>query len=438
MPRVRQSELPSGVSIKKDTLHGTECFRVSLGKKFTGKKDPIRRRFPTLKLAHAWLFGEAQEKKVQVESVLDLQARHGEAAFKLSHEQLAEAIAAFKACSEAGVGLTASVEMGVAHAKPASGKISVEDATTKMIAEKTEDGCSPAHTTELKKKITRFKKWLPQGKQKNISFVSVLDVRAFIDEVGKTSGNKRAIRRNLSPLFAWAVEHGYIPRNPCTKMAVGRRRNASQKMAVNPDGEKVRVVRFKVVDLRRALALLKNGFELAAPPAEPQREKFNKKFGALLVRVAPMKLIPWFVLGCFAGLRPEEAEKFRWEWVDFDNSQLDVPRHIAKDRQDRYPAIEPVLRDWLKAFECKKGAMKPRNFRRLKQALTRKLGWKKWPIDITRHSYGSFHLAKYKNAGLTCEYMGHTSPKTLKSYYREAVKNPQEILDYWDSTPESA
>lgn len=67
--------------------------------------------------------------------------------------------------------------------------------------------------------------------------------------------------------------------------------------------------------------------------------------------------------------------------------------------------------------------------------LCRAMGWKEWPDDVLRHSYGSYHLAKHKNATLTAEQMGDKNARMLYAHYREVVKNADHIGAYWSLTP---
>ncbi|HEY5705404.1 MAG TPA: hypothetical protein VIS96_07505 [Terrimicrobiaceae bacterium] len=63
-------------------------------------------------------------------------------------------------------------------------------------------------------------------------------------------------------------------------------------------------------------------------------------------------------------------------------------------------------------------------------------GLEGWPDDILRHSYGSYHLAKHRNAALTAEQMGHKNARMLYAHYREVVKETSAIEEYWKLTPE--
>lgn len=458
MPRSPNSKLPKGVRIASETIRGNRYFTVRLGKKFTGRSNTIRRRFSSQKEAVNWILGDAQGERAVSESVIGLQAHHGESAFELTPEQLGEAIWAIKQCETGGVSLTETVkaalqaekrcheagttlekalDTGLAHTKPRASQMGFETALHRMLEEKVQDGCSVSHVAELKKKAMRFCRWLPKPKQASISYVSSHDILAYIQAVGKSSGNKKAILRNLSPLFSWSKQNGFIPSNPCKGLSVGRQGKGDTRDVCNPSGERVRVVRFKCSEMRQILMLLRDGFTVTAPVSPAKSDRFHAVFGSGSVTVKAGELVPWFVLGCFAGLRPEEAAKVPWSCIDFQLSQVEVPRHLAKDRQDRFVPMESVLRAWLEPLKRADGDMIPPNFRRKRLALRTKLGWKQWPPDITRHTYGTFHLAKFKDAGKTSENMGHERPKTLRKHYRDAVKDPREADEFWSLTPDS-
>ena len=63
------------------------------------------------------------------------------------------------------------------------------------------------------------------------------------------------------------------------------------------------------------------------------------------------------------------------------------------------------------------------------------MDWKDWPDDILRHSYGSYHLAKHRNAALTAEQISHKNARMLYAHYREVVKEASAIDEYWKLTP---
>ena len=59
-----------------------------------------------------------------------------------------------------------------------------------------------------------------------------------------------------------------------------------------------------------------------------------------VIKVHPGELVPWFVLGLFAGLRPEETVRLDWADIDFDRRQIDLP---AKKTSQRYLKFSDFL-----------------------------------------------------------------------------------------------
>ena len=58
-----------------------------------------------------------------------------------------------------------------------------------------------------------------------------------------------------------------------------------------------------------------------------------------------------------------------------------------------------------------------------------------WAHDITRHSYGSYPLGAFRNAGDTAEQMGHlSSTSMLFRHYRRAVRQ-DDAEQYWQIRP---
>ena len=56
-------------------------------------------------------------------------------------------------------------------------------------------------------------------------------------------------------------------------------------------------------------------------------------------------------------------------------------------------------------------------------------GAPEWPVDVVRHSYGSYHLAKYGNRALLAELMGN-SVQIIKKHYKVVVSKSA-VEQYW-------
>ena len=69
------------------------------------------------------------------------------------------------------------------------------------------------------------------------------------------------------------------------------------------------------------------------------------------------------------------------------------------------------------------------------RVLTKVANFGPWPKDCLRHSYGSYHLAKFQHAGQTAEFMGHANPDMLYKHYRDVIKEQSDIDAFWQLTP---
>jgi integrase len=132
------------------------------------------------------------------------------------------------------------------------------------------------------------------------------------------------------------------------------------------------------------------------------------------ITVYPGDLTPWLTVGMFAGLRPEEAKRLEWLDIDFGRKHIDLPARKAKGRKRRIIPLEPNLIEWLAPYRPASGEGKiVQNFRWKFQAFAKAANYSPWPKDCLRHSYASYHLAKFENFGKTAEYMGHRSAQML-------------------------
>ena len=56
-----------------------------------------------------------------------------------------------------------------------------------------------------------------------------------------------------------------------------------------------------------------------------------------------------------------------------------------------------------------------------------------WPSNALRHSFGSYHLARFNDAPALALQMGN-SPAMIFKHYREVVR-PQEAEKFWNIRP---
>lgn len=132
----------------------------------------------------------------------------------------------------------------------------------------------------------------------------------------------------------------------------------------------------------------------------------------------------------FAGLR--SAEVNRLEEYEIKESFIEVPAAKAKTRRRRPVSIQPNLRAWLDL-----GGSLPlhdiSNTWRWFTAKLEKAHGVPWPHNVTRHSFCSYHLQQFQNAGKTAIEAGHTE-QMLFAHYRELV-TPAAAAEYWSIMP---
>ena len=282
----------------------------------------------------------------------------------------------------------------------------------------------PTYLVDLGKRWRRFERWLPAEKRKAINGVTSLDVRKFLNACKLKPVGERNMLRNLSVLFSWAVNQHHMTENPCLGMTVEE--STTKKSAA-------RIL--SIEEARKLLHLVAVGFKVEAE--EREKSSWREKFGAVSLTVPPMDMVPIIAVGCFGGVRPEESARMTWDMVDFKRTHIDLPAEITKDGDRRIVDMPDNLVEWLLPCRKESGPLFPANFRRKRWALCRAMDWKEWPDDILRHSYGSYHLAKHRNAALTAEQMGHKNARMLYAHYREVVKEASDIEEFWSIRPEA-
>ena len=115
----------------------------------------------------------------------------------------------------------------------------------------------------------------------------------------------------------------------------------------------------------------------------------------------------------FAGLRTSEASAL--DEAEIKDGFIEVTAAKAKTRRRRLVEIQPVLRAWLDL-----GGVLPLTQVNNRLSRITRLAGVPWPHNACRHSFVSYHLAKFGSAGKTALEAGHTE-QMLFAHYREIV-----------------
>ena len=142
---------------------------------------------------------------------------------------------------------------------------------------------------------------------------------------------------------------------------------------------------------------------------------------AALQHLSP-DLAAYVALGCYAGLRPFEITRLRWEDFNWERNSIHVHAEVAgKTNEARYVPIEPCLVEWLVGVRQKEGDAVMANSQEYASLALREAGIiTSWPQDVMRHSYISHRIARGDGAGLVAEQSGN-SERIIKKHYRHPL-----------------
>jgi integrase len=138
------------------------------------------------------------------------------------------------------------------------------------------------------------------------------------------------------------------------------------------------------------------------------------------------------LLGGFAGLRTEEMIRMDWSAIDFKEQEIHVAPGVQKDSggwRERYVAFTEPLKALLVKGEGAIIPVKKTPMFERRRKLAKKLGWDGWPDNALRHSFASYHLARYGDAAKTAHQMGHTSSAMVYRTYARAVR--KSVAEKW-------
>jgi integrase len=257
---------------------------------------------------------------------------------------------------------------------------------------------------EAKRKANFSQSYLHDIRQRLSRFIEVFGLRSVrtlkageIEEwlhglgLGPVSvNNYRAVVRAF---LAYAVKRGYIDTNPVASI---------DKIRVGNDPPEI----FTPVQLATVLA------------------------------AAPVDLLPALAIGAFAGLRASEVLRLDWSAVDLRRGYIHVAARKSKSARRRLVKILPNLAAWLAPYANAKGKVLHRQKRAYHDAVAGLVGTigLEWPQNGLRHSFASYHLAKFEDAAQLMLQLGHTTTRLIFEAYRELV-TPEAAELYWSIMP---
>lgn len=274
------------------------------------------------------------------------------------------------------------------HLEATARSVPLGQALRELVRNRKSSGASKRYCYDIELRIQRFCDDFPL---KNVAEITTQDVDDWLGRLGLAPVTRNTFRRDLRTLFSFAMTRRYCVENP-------------------------------VVGTSKAK---ENGGDILILSIEQLKN---------LLESASEATLPFWALGAFAGLRPAELQRLGWAQVDFESNLLEVKAQHSKTKTRRFVTIEPNLRAWISPYRQSSGLICPENPRKLLEADRDRAGLLvDWPQNALRHSFGSYHLAHFKNAAALALQMGN-SPDVIFKHYRELVK-PADAALYWQIIP---
>ena len=151
-------------------------------------------------------------------------------------------------------------------------------------------------------------------------------------------------------------------------------------------------------------------------------------------------LRPYIALCAFAGIRPTECKKIKWQDIDLEENIISVRIGNAKTGGTRHIELHPTLRAWLIACRPPEAAptdliTPPKNLHAMLTALRRRAGFSAenpWQNDCLRHSYATYYLkAACGDLARLQLNMGHATAHLLYTRYTNMAGITRAMADEW-------
>ncbi len=291
-----------------------------------------------------------------------------------------------------GYTIERAVEHFIDYIKATRRSVTVSALVTEYTAAKKQKGNKVRSLKDIGYRLKTFGDTFGERTVATVTTAEIDDWLTSLDLSGQSQNNFRAVVRAF---FEYAVRRDYAKTNPVVKI------------------DKVRV-------------------------EDKPAGIFTPAQLAKLLNAATVETLPALVIGAFAGLRQAEIFRLEWKEVDLARGFIEVTARKSKTAQRRLVTIQPNLRAWLEPFAGCAGLVWPfteSQWRVKMESVRETAELAAWPANGLRHSFGSYHLAKFSNANALALEMGHTTTKEIFAHYRELVR-PDDGERYWNIRPQ--
>lgn len=222
---------------------------------------------------------------------------------------------------------------------------------------------------------------MPEIEEEKVRMIDTDKCRELIEKSYSTVPTRKKAKRVLSALFRFCIANGWCDKNP------------TAGILLPPHKEKP----IKALQIHEVLRLLKTA-------EQPEHRVCAPALGIML----------------WAGIRPHEIERLTVNSIDYEDRVITIPAKHAKTGGARQVTMHPVLIHWLRATLTHKepeSPLTPPSWSMRWAQLRKAAGFKKWPPDVLRHTFASYHLKYFKSLHALQLEMGHADLELLRTRY---------------------
>lgn len=153
------------------------------------------------------------------------------------------------------------------------------------------------------------------------------------------------------------------------------------------------------------------------------------------------RYIPFYALQFFCGIRRAEAERMRWEWIDFENKSIRLPAEITKTGDEhimRPPFLPETVFAWLAPFapNINKATAIPKPGESMRERINAQIG--KWERNGARHTFATMHVSLHGDPAKTAVLLRHRNQQRLWQNYLARLVTEADAKKYFDLRPQTA
>jgi integrase len=332
------------------------------------------------------------KERTDAQTFLDLskvqQQNYGTAALSITEELRVQAVECDRELSPFGKTLRDATKFYLAHLRAVSSSRKVSDVIAELIAARTADGASVRYLGDLRARLARFGATFGDHM---IASVSAKQIGDWLRALNLAPLTRNTFRLRIAALYSFARRSGYVSESPLADV----------------EKAKERAGEIEILTVEETARLLES---------------------------ATAETLPYWAIGAFAGLRAAEIARLDWSEIDFERGLIEIKASKAKTASRRHVHIQPNLAQWLAPYRNARGRVCPMGLRKKLESDRERAGMRQnWPQNALRHSFGSYHLARFPDAAALALQMGN-SPQMIFKHYRELVK-PAVAERYWSIAP---